>query len=243
MNAEQKLSHKEISKRILTGMGLVYDLFNEMNSFFQLIKDALCSKLDDIVLLSFKKRGFILPGPKKRKRCTAADDYVQTDMGFMAQIGVGGVDDDESGNEEAENGPQHDTKGVISIMSDSQFLAVRAILYDAERAKEGSFDPVVVGAVLSTLSRFPRGKKKTAGREKGKAKGDKQFHLKPGNFSRVWGLLEPTLKSGQEISWNIKNYRLSAMVDGLVSRPLVAFDTEQEFNAFVRELISMAENA
>ena len=84
MNTEEKLNPEEISKRIVTGMGMVYDLFNELNVFFRSVLDALQSS--DLDLLPIKRR-FILPKPKTRRLTTAADDYVKMDMGFIAEIG------------------------------------------------------------------------------------------------------------------------------------------------------------
>ena len=57
------------------------------------------------------------------------------------------------------------------------------------------------------------------------------------------GQLEPGLKKDQEISWKVTKYTVSAKVKGIVSRPLVDFDTEKKFNEFAEKLLAMAANA
>ena len=236
MNTKEKFSHSEISERIVAGMGLVYDLFNEMNSFFRMLVETLQSSDLDLLLL---KRRFILPKTKKRRLLSSADDYVKRDMGFVAQIGAGGDLDDEAIDVLEDEDIEVDKKG-IQITPDSQFLAVRAILYDPEAAKTDSFEPYVVGAVLSSISRYPRGKalKEVVGVVKKKEK----FQLKPaGRIYRALIQLDPTVKKGHEISWTIPKYKISATVNGIVANPLVEFDTEEKFNEFVESLINLAE--
>ena len=238
MTATEELSHKEISRRIVTGMGLVYDLFNEMNAFFRLVLDGLESSELEIVPL---KSRFTLPKSKIGKYKTAADDYVKTDMGFIAELGVGGVEEEEAGEAEEDQEAELEKKG-ISITEDSQFLAVRAILYNSEKDNNNSFDPFVVGAVLSSFSRYPRGK--TLKRAEGEVKIEKAFRLKKRVLLyRCMSQLEPTVKKNQDISWVIPKYDLSATVSGIVGKPLVEFDKEEKLNAFVEEMITLAENA
>ena len=236
MSTEKELSHNEISERIIAGMGLVYDLFNEMNSFFRMLVEALESS--DLDLL-FLKRRFVLPKTKKRKLLSPADDYIKRDMGFVAQIGAGEDLDDESLDMMDDEDVEVDKKG-IQITPESQFLGVRAILYEPEAIKTDSFDPYVVGAVLSSITRSPKGKpKKEAG---GVAKKGEKFQIKPsGRIYRGLIQLDPTTKKGHEISWGIPKYKISATVSGVVAKPLVEFDTEEKFNEFVESLINLAE--
>ena len=236
MNTEEKLSHSEISGRIVAGMGLVYDLFNEMNSFFRMLIEALDSSDLDLLLL---KQRFILPKTKKRRLLSPADDYIKRDMGFVAQIGAGGDLDDEAIDVLEDEDIEVDKKG-IQITPDSHFLAVRAILYEPEAIKTNSFEPYVVGAVLSSINRSPRGKalKEVVGVVKKKEK----FQFKPaGRIYRALIQLDPTVKKGHEISWAIPKYKVSATVSGIVANPLVEFDTEEKFNEFVESLINLAE--
>jgi len=236
MNTEEKLSHREISERIVAGMGFVYDLFNEMSSFFRMLIDVLQSS--DLDLLLLKKR-LILPKPRDRRLTSSADEYVKRDMGFIAQIGVGGDEDDESVDILENEDIEADQKG-IKITPDSQFLAVRAILYDPEAAKKDSFKPFVVAAVLTTLNRFPKGKALKAAGDK--AKKQKKFDLKNRRYIyRAIIQLDPSLKKGQEISWGIPKYKITATVNSIVANPLVEFDTEEKFNEFVESLINLAE--
>lgn len=236
MNKEKELSHDEVSRRIVAGMGLVYDLFNEMNSFFRMLVEALeSSDLD----LFFFRRKFVLPKTKKSKLLSPADAYIKRDMGFVAQIGAGEDLDDESLDMMDDEDIEVDKKG-IQITPDSQFLGVRAILYEPEAIKTDSFDPYVVGAVLSSITRSPKGKsQKEAG---GVAKKREKFQLKrSGRIYRGLIQLDATTKKGHEISWGIQKYKISATVSGVVAKPLVEFDTEEKFNEFVESLINLAE--
>ena len=236
MNTEEKLSHSETSERIVAGMGLVYDLFNEMNSFFRMLVEALQSSDLDLLLI---KQKFILPKTKKRRLLRPADDYVKRDMGFVAQIGAAGDLDDEAIDVLENDDIEADKKG-IQITPDSQFLAVRAILYDPEAAQSDSFEPYVVGAILSSLNQSPRGK--AAKPTGGKVKKQKKFHIaRSGRIIRAIVQLDPSLKKDQEISWLIPKYKISATVSDIVAKPLVEFDTEEKFNEFVESLINFAE--
>ncbi len=234
MSVEEKLSAEEISRRITAGMGLVYDLFNEMNNFFRQVLEALDSSA--IEMHPIKKR-FILPKPKKRTMKTAADDYVKTDMGFMAEVGVGGADDEDVEEIDEDEETELDQK-KISITPESQFLAVRANLYDTKKTHAGSFEPFVVAAILSS---FKRSHRKEAV-DKGKAQS--KFQLKKGGqLLRGAVLLDPSLEKGKEISWMIPKYIISAKVSGILSRTLVDFDTEEKFTRFIEDLVSMVEAA
>ncbi len=234
MSAEEKLSAEEVSKRIVAGMGMVYDLFNEMNNFFRQVLDALDAS--DMEIHPIKKR-FILPKPRKKGMKKAADDYVKTDMGFMAEIGGGVSDDDELEGIDEDEETELDYK-KISITPESQFLIVRANLYDAKMAETDSFEPFVVAAILSSLKRSDR--KHTAARAKAQSK----FQLKKGGqLLRGSQLVEPSVERGKEISWVIPKYVVSAKVSGIVSRALVDFDTEEKFTKFVEDLVSMIETA
>ena len=236
MNTEEKLSHSEISERIVAGMGLVYDLFNEMNSFFRMLVEALQSSDLDLLLLN---RRYILPKTRKRRLLRPADYYVKRDVGFIAQIGAGGDLDDEVIDILEDEEIEVDKKG-IKITPDSQFLAVRAILYDPEAAQTDSFEPYVVGAILSSLNQSPRGK--AAKPPGGQVKKQKKFHIsRSGRIVRAIVQLDPSLKKGQEISWFIPKFKISATVSDIVAKPLVEFDTEPKFNEFVESLINLAE--
>lgn len=232
MNSEETLSREEIADRIVTGMGMVYDLFNEMNSFFRSMLDAL--EASDLDILTLKNR-FILPKPKKRSLRTAADDYLKTDMGFIAELGAAGIEDEEVSEEDEERELEIEKKGVL-IKPDTQFVAVRAILYNHEQAKTGAFDPAVVGVILSSFTRSL--KKKT----EGKIKKETNFRIKKkGSLLRSMGQLDSALEKKATISWRIPKYTLTADVTGIVKRPLVNFDTEENFKKFVEELIAEAE--
>ena len=234
MNSEEKLNPEEISKRIVTGMGMVYDLFNELSVFFRSVLDGLQSS--DLDFLPITQR-FILPNPKTRKLRTAADDYVKMDMGFIAEIGAGGMEDEEISEDEEESEAEIEKKG-IEITPDSQFLAVRAVLYDKEKLTAGSFDPTLIAAAISSVKRSPR--------KKGEAeiKKEKKFIIKKsGHILRCMGQIETSLEQGKEIEWLIPKYKLSATIMGVMKRRIVDFDTEEKFNDYIEELIAMVENS
>lgn len=237
MNTEKKLSKKDISERIVAGMGMVYGLFNEMHAFFRLFVETMHSSDLDIALLKSK---FGLPHAKKRRFRDAADDYVKTEMGVIAEIGAGGPEEEENEESEEEIEAEFEKKG-LSIVSTSKFLAVRASLYDPKRVKEGPFEPYVVGAVLCEITAYPRGKTlKKAGTTAEKMS---DFNIKKRReFFRLMRQLEPGLKKDQEISWKVTKYTVSAKVKGIVSRPLVDFDTEKKFNEFSEKLLFLARN-
>jgi len=200
-----------------------------MNSFFRMLVETLKSSDLDLLLLKQKQnqneQKFILPKNKKGLFLSSADEYVKRDMGFAAQI----VDDEDTGD---------DKKG-IQITPDSQFIAVRAILYEPEAAKTGSFKPFVVGAILSSLNQSSRGKAlKEVG---GVGKKKENFQLKKaGRIYKAIIQLDQSLKTGQEISWDSSKFKFSATVSGIVAKPLVEFDAEEKFNEFVESLINLA---
>lgn len=237
MDKKKKLSKKDISERIVAGMGMVHGLFNEMHAFFRLIVETMDSSDLEIALL---KPTFWLPHAKKRRFRDAADDYVKTKMGLIAEIGTAGLEDEENDESEEEIDAEFEKKG-LSIVSGSKFLAIRANLYDPTKISENPFEPYVVGAVLCEITAYPRGKAlKKAGT---KPKKMREFNIKRRReFFKLMGQLEPGLKKDHEISWNVTKYTISAKVKWIVFRPLVNFDTEKKFNEFSEKLLSMAGN-
>jgi len=230
MSAKKPISPDEVSKNIVAGIGLAYDLFNEMNNLFRALIDSLESSDIDLLLL---KRRFHLPKPKRKSLMTPADDYIKTHMGFLAEIGVSMTEDDDSGDLDNDQDSDLDQK-AISIAPDSQFLAVRALLYDAGKVKSGTFQPLVVGAVLSSIKRLPKKKTSTKDRAEGKFQLKKRAYL-----FRGMGLLDDSVKKGIEISWAIPKYKISATVSGVVKKPLVYFNSEKRLSTFASGLMSM----
>jgi hypothetical protein len=88
MTNEETLSPAEISKRITTGMGLVYDLFKELHSLFRLIASGLENSEAEVQPQG--PGGFLLP--RGKKGVTVADRFLRTDMGLLVAIGISGFD-------------------------------------------------------------------------------------------------------------------------------------------------------
>ena len=79
------LHPEEISRRIVTGMGLVYDLFQEVNSLLRLLAQGLANSEADIRPLTL--RGSVLPRNKKSK--SIVDWFLKLDVGLLATVGAG----------------------------------------------------------------------------------------------------------------------------------------------------------
>ena len=144
MAVEEKLAPQEVSRRIVTGMGLVYDLFNELTVFFKLIRDGVeSSALDARPLMG--RRCKLGLGPRKNR--TAADGYLSTDMGLVFELGTSSAEDEdeETDDDDDTTEAELEKKGLL-IIPESQFLAIRVALYDRNKAND--FSPTVFAAPL-----------------------------------------------------------------------------------------------
>jgi hypothetical protein len=236
MTNEPKLSPEEISKRITTGMGLVYDLFNEMNSLLRLIAQGLESSESDIRPFA---RAFMMP--KEYKGATPADSYIKTDMGFMATIGGTELSElsEEDDNTEEDSDTDSGDKKKIQVNLNTQILGVRAILYDTQATADGDFQPTLVACVLSSFTLTPRGKK---AKIQGAAATD-SFETKRGNMRRLLKHVPPELSPKMQVTARIVGWELSAVVTAFERRLLAEFDSEEQVNGYIEKLIEMVENA
>ena len=238
MSDEQTLTHAEISRRIVTGMGLVYELYNELNGLLRMILEGLMrSDLETDVV---KALVFRLPLPRG-KALTPADSTLLLDRGFIMELGVAGAEDEEAEAEdqeiEDEDSEVEKTGKGREIDPDSEFLAIRAVLYNPAKAKNKDFTPAIVGAILSDLKRVAKGK---FGRGKKPAE---KFQAQRAHLFRLLKSLDPGAAQGDTISCRIPKYDLLATVTSIQSRPLAEFDSEDAVNGFVKELVAMAGTA
>jgi hypothetical protein len=237
MSADETIAPDEIARRITTGMGLVYDLFNEMNSFFRLLVQGL--EAADAGIHPRGPKGFLLP--KRRQRANPADRFVKTDMGLFAEIGgVVGDDSSEEESDDLESESEEDEepemdKASISITPESRFLGVRAILYEPSKSQSTPFTPVVVAALLTSATRA-RGKKQKF------SKPETAFQVKRGAFRRLVKELHPVLEPQQQISRRVPGQILSATITAREVLPLAHFDSEDKVNDFIETLVQMAES-
>jgi len=238
MSSQEKLSPEEIGQRITAGMGLVYDLFKEMNSFFRLVSQGLRDADADIRVIPMK--GFLLPRQKMGR--AIAELYVRTDMGLLAEIGgttPAENEEDFDTTDDAEDADVETDSTTESITPDTRYLAVRAALYDANVAAE-KFTPSVVAAVLGSFKRTPVGKK---AKESGGGKPQASFPLKRTPLKRLAKNLPLDLACGQTVSARIIKAQLTAEAIGVEIVRLGEIDSEESVAKFVGRMIEMCENS
>lgn len=236
MSDETKLSEAEVGQRIVAGMLLVRDLFNELNTLFRLIVQGLNASAVEI--RPFSAKGFVLP--KTWRGAVAADRFLKTELGFVADVGTdSGEEADEPADDDGEIDEvesENDTVR-IAITPDRQFLGVRAIVLDPSAANGSNFSPCIVAAVFSNLTRTPTGKKL-------KRQGEVQdsFKVKRAALKRLVKKCDPSLTVESQISCRLTGAQLGATVLSVVSKPLASFDSEAAVNEFVAKLVEMVEN-
>lgn len=220
---EVKLSSEEISRRIIVGMGLVYDLYNELVGFLRRIREEI--ENSDFDASSLMGSNFKLPlgNPKHRTR---ADNYLAVDLGLVFALGVirdeGGDDEDEGevADEELEK------KGV-RILPDSQFLAIRVLLYDRREEIGSGFAPIVTVAVLGGLKRESLAKKSAA------APDSLGFEVRRNQFLGLAKQLDSNCSQRSEIRTRITKGELTATVSEIQHRPLGNFQSESDLMDFL----------
>jgi hypothetical protein len=209
------LSTEEVSTRIVTGMGAMYDLYNELDLFLSLIRTSVDAE-------SLMKRNFKLPlGPRKSR--TAANRYLAVDLGVVFDLNTAASDDEAEIDDEGES--EIETKG-LQITADSQFLAIRVLLYDPEAAK-GSFVPRVFAAILDNVVKVPIAKRKAAGGAK------PDFKVQRNQFLHLVKKLAGGIAPGQKISSRVTGGEISTMVSKFWSKPLAEFQSEKDVQEFL----------
>ena len=236
MSDQESLSPEEISRRITAGMGLVYDLFKELHSLFRMIYQGLRDSEADLHVIPWKM--FMLP--RNKKGTTIADRFLHIDMGLLAELGVSASlesEDDLDTADESEEIDVETDKTAVAITPDSQYLAVRAVVYDPSVPAD-KFTPALVAVVFSSITRQPLGKKAKAGGETGI---QDSFQLKRTILKRLIKQLQPSLKPGQTISARVTKALLGAKVVTVEVVPLGEFNSQEKVSEFVDRLVTMAE--
>jgi hypothetical protein len=224
--ADEKLTPAEASRRIVVGMGLVYDLYNELVGFLRLIRASLEDQdLDASYLMGSR---FSLPlGPRKSR--TEADKYLSVDLGMVFELGTADNEEAEADIEDDEHEEEREKKGV-KISAESQFLAIRVLLYDHDSPTPDSFQPQVCAAVLDKVSR--KGKKKSGAAAQ-------QFTVHRNQFLHLVKGLNSSISKGNSLSCRITGGQMSAVVSGIVTRPLTEFTSEAAVQAFVDQVTAL----
>jgi hypothetical protein len=236
--SEEELSAEEISRRIVTGMGLVYDLFKELHSLFRLIAQGLENSDADIQPQGPK--GYILP--RGKKGITVADRFLKTDMGLLVAIGVPGSDepdDDDISDEVSDDDEQEAEKdtATVAISADTQYLGIRAILFDPQAKDPAKFQPVLVAGIMGSLTKEPRGgKKKAAGK-----KSETKFQIRRAAVKMLVKQLPGNAQPGLSLSARVRGAVLNAELGSVHVTPLAEITTEEKVNEFVNRLVSMVE--
>jgi hypothetical protein len=237
MNTEQKLTPEEIGRRITAGMGLVYDLFKEMNSLFRLITQGVVSS--EIEIRPMGPKAFMLP--RAKKGASIADRFVRTDMGWVAAIGESASDEpeeDEEPEDDTDGGDDEVDNASVLISPDSQFLGVRAVLFDPASPQESV--PVLVAAILSSLSLRRTGKKA----KKIEKNGDlSSFQVKRTALKRLVKQLNRGVQRNKSVTAHIVGGELTAKVAGVEIAALGDFDSEQKVSAFVEKVVGLVEES
>lgn len=237
MTDEQKLDAEEIARRIVTGVGLVYDVVNELNALLRMIVEGLRSSEEfDVINAKF----FRLPVPRGAGR-TPADKSMPLDRGLVLELGVAGDEEDEDEGEgvadDAEEEESADERRGMKITPESKFLAIRAVLYDRQQVERGGFVPRILAGMLGGMERVPKGKPSD------KRKRASTFEIKRGVLLQLAKRLDGTVSPGKTVTFRAWGYEFTATVTSIVSRPLGEFDSEESVDAFVEQLAKMAEGA
>lgn len=232
--SNEQLSSEEISRRITTGMGLVYDLFKEMHSLFRLISQGLENSAADVQPQGPK--GYILP--RGKKGTTVADRFIKTDMGLLVAIGLAAIDepDDESEEipDEDDQEAEKDT-ATVEITPDTSYLGIRAILFDPQASNPAMFQPTLIAGIISSMTKEPRGAKKAAGVKQPET----SFTIRRNAVKMLVKLLPADAKTGTRILARVRGASLNAQLSAVHSIPLADISTEERVNEYVDRLIKL----
>ncbi|MDV6034411.1 MAG: hypothetical protein F9B45_30825 [Phycisphaera sp. RhM] len=223
MNDKEKLSTQEVANRITVGMGLVYDLYNEVVTFLRIVKESVESSVDASCLTG---KGFKIPLAPRKQR-TPADIYVSTDLGLVYELDTqGSGEEEEEDNDEASDSSD---KGM-QVTADSRFLVFRVQLYDRTQSGNDGFQPSVIGAVLTDSVRT-----KTV---KGKDPEElKNFTIRRAAYLKILRKLDRSTSVDQLVSIQVPKGRITNTVAAVHVQPLAEFDSEESVAAFVQKLL------
>ena len=208
-------------------MSLVYDLFNELQTFMRIIRENVEASCDATCLSKLYK----LPLTRKRKDRTPADNYVSTDMGLVFEIGgTDAGDDEDSDSDEVEDSDSDSSSKGMQISPDNQYLCFRIILHDHKAGSAEAFTPSVVGALLTDVYRTSTAKGK-------QTKELREFSIRRVGFQRLVRQLNGSQSPGNEVSNPITRGTIFANVAKQVSAPLASFGTEESIADFVQQVL------
>ena len=164
--------------------------------------------------------------------------YLKTEMGLLATIGLSGGDDseDDEVSDDDDSEEETDTR-KIAITPESQFLGVRAILFDPQAADPAGFQPILVAGIMGLMSKGPRGgKKKGAGK-----KTETEFSIRRNVIKKLLKQFGVDAKTGQIITAVVPRAVLNAELTRVFVTPLAEITTEDRVNDFVDRLVAMTE--
>lgn len=225
------LPPEEVSRRIVVSIGLVYDLFGEMNTLFRLLREGLEEAGAGISVRGGK--GYALR--RGKKHVTVADRFVRTDMGMFATIGDARPDEEvvEEDEDAEEAGEDEDDSAVdraqVAIAPETKFLGVRAVLYDRSLKDPLAFTPTLIAGVFTAISRRARGQQDR----------EISFGTKGANVKRLVKLLEPGMSADTLVGIRIPRYELNARVGLVHEAPLASIGSEADLQQFIDAVVEL----
>ena len=231
------LPPEEISRRIVTGMGLVYDLFQEVNSLLRLLAQGLENSEADIRPLTL--RGSVLPRNKKTK--SIVDWFLKLDVGLLATVGardsneIEETDDDTSDEGSDAEQEEKADKAVIKISPETRYLGVRVILFDPLARDPAKFQPMLVAGLIGSIQRPAKGSKRRAG----ETRPETTFTLRRAAIKQLVKQLTADAKAGQSIKARSYGGEVHAtLVQALVVQ-LAEISTEDKVNQLVDQVTAL----
>ena len=227
MGDEAKLSRAEIERRIATGIGLVYDLYNELYGFLRMVIEGISASDLDVAII--RNGLMVLRDPSEKKTRTIADRYMNTDLGFIGELGADGGEkeiNDEQDDEEQDTKDQQITK-------DSQFLAFHIALRGKNKSSETDATPKVIIGRLMEVQKDSRNKKSGSTNPVMNFKAKRKFLL------RLSRQMDESIKSGDTISIRVPRHKISAKVQAVKKYNLTAFDSEKAVSKLIDDIVKM----
>ena len=223
------LPANEVSRRIVTGVRMVYELYIELFGFLRMLRESLQNT--DLELHSHTGSSFHLPLGSRKTR-TVADKYMSVDLGILFEVAGSEMTDEEEEVDEVEDENVNQRRG-IQITPDSQFLAVRAQLYDRTNPDPDSFRPTVFAVLLDQVTKTSRSKKEPSG-------GSNQFVVPRNHFLGIVKSIDAEVSQGDVLTQRVTRGQVNVNVSGIVSRPLAEFTSETEVQEFVDQIVKLA---
>jgi hypothetical protein len=237
MTTTEDLTPAEISRRITTGMGLVYDLFLEVNGLLRLLAQGLENSEADIRPLTL--RGTVLPRNKKTK--SIVDWFLKLDVGLLATVGAGDSNEtDETDDDASDEGSDADQeekadKAVTKVGPETRYLGVRVILFDPLAKDPAKFQPVLVAGLIGSIQRPAKGSKRKAG----DTQPETTFTLRRAAIKQLVKQLTADAKAGQAIKARSYGGAVHATLVQALVVPLAEIATEDKVNQLVDQVTAL----